>query len=166
MGLANTRDPNKLRDLAELLADPEWPARAGAARALAATGADGAALLLRYKARIGDSEPEVFSDSLSGLIEIDGAAAMPLAGALAELHDPAVRDAAVLALGASRRADAVELLKEKFGRTVDREAKRCILLALATARTEPALAFLKELIDEGNAAAKEAAAAVGLQSLS
>ncbi|MES1261642.1 MAG: HEAT repeat domain-containing protein, partial [Acidobacteriota bacterium] len=48
MGLANSRDPKKLQAMVELLADREWPARAGAARALAVVGSEAASLLLRY----------------------------------------------------------------------------------------------------------------------
>ena len=158
-GLANTHDPHKLRDLVELLADREWQARAGAVRAIAAVGSDSSALLLRYKALIGDREPEVLSDCLTGLIEIEGATALPLAGALANAHEPEVREAAILALGASRRADAIELLQDKFGATADPDTKKCILLALASSRTEPAIGFLLDLIRNGGASTANLAVA-------
>jgi len=103
MGLANTRDPNKMRDLVELLADEQWPARAGAARAIAAVGSDAAALLLRLKILIGDRESDVISDCLVGLLDVDGAEALPLVESIANSRDEALRDAAILALGESRR---------------------------------------------------------------
>ena len=63
------------------------------------------------------------------------------------------------ALGASRRADAIELLKARFERTADPAAKKCILLALATSRTEAAIEYLIGLIRTGTAATAEAATA-------
>ena len=78
MGLANTHDPNALRDLVDLLTDREWIARAGAARAIAAMGSEAAALLLRLKILLGDKETEVLSDCMLGLIDIEGARAFPL----------------------------------------------------------------------------------------
>jgi HEAT repeat protein len=158
MGLANTRDPRRLRDLVELLADRQWPARAGAARAIAAVGSDAAALLLRLKILTGDREPEVISDCLTGLLDVEGAEALPLVESVADSRDEALRDAAILALGASRRADAIEVLKARFDRTADPAAKKCILLALASSRTEAAVEYMIGLIRTGTAATAEAAA--------
>jgi HEAT repeat protein len=149
-GLANSRDARKLRAMVELLTDREWPARAGAVRAIAAVGSESAALLLRFKALIGDREPEVLSECLTGLLEVDGAEALPLAASLVDSKETEVREAAILALGASRRADAIEYLKEKFGAVADRDARKCILLALASSRTEKALEYLLELIRHGS----------------
>ena len=59
MGLANSLYPSKLKPLIDLLVDPEWGARCGAIRAMAALGTDSALLLLRYKALIGDENPEI-----------------------------------------------------------------------------------------------------------
>jgi HEAT repeat protein len=159
MGLANTRDPNKMRDLVELLADEQWPARAGAARAIAAVGSDAAALLLRLKILIGDRESDVISDCLVGLLDVDGAEALPLVESIANSRDEALRDAAILALGESRREDAIELLKARFERTADPSAKKCILLALASSRTESAIQHLIGLIRTGSAATADAATA-------
>jgi HEAT repeat protein len=149
MGLANSRDARKLRDLAHLLADPEWPARAGAVRAIATVGSESASLLLRFKALTGDSEPEVVSDCLAALLDIEGSEALPLAASLADSGRADVQQAAVLALGASRRDDAIEWLIERFGATASREMRSSILLSLAGSRTEPALDFLVELIRNG-----------------
>lgn len=148
MGLASTNYRDKLRELVELLVDAEWRARAGAVRAVAAVGSEAAALLLRFKAQVGD-EPDVLGDCFSGLLEVEGAAALPFIERFAVDRDEEVREAAILALGASRRADAVDWLKERFG-AVAGEAKKTILLALATARTEPAIEFLLEVIRKGS----------------
>jgi HEAT repeat protein len=145
MGLANTRDPNKVRDLVTLLADVEWPARGGAARALAAVGSDAASAVLRFKVLTGDKEPEVFCDCLRGLIAVDGAEALPLAGKFIRSRDEGIRDAAIHALGESRRDDAIELLKALYSRTVDRAVKECVVLAITASRTESGMAFLREI---------------------
>jgi HEAT repeat protein len=156
-GLANSRDPHKLRPPAELLTDSEWPARAGAVRAIATVGSEAASVLLRFKALTGDREPEVISECVTGLLDVDGADALPLAASLAASPQPEVREASILALGASRRADAIEFLKERFGATADRDTRKCILLALASSRTEAALEFLLDLIRDGSASTAELA---------
>jgi HEAT repeat protein len=157
MGLASTFWPDKLRELVYLLVDREWQARAGAVRAIAAIGSEAAMLLLRFKALTGDNEPEVLSDCFSGLLATDGAAAVPLVTSFADSRDQQVREAAILALGACRRADTIDWLKERFASVADAETRQCILLSLATARTEPAIEFLLRVIREGSARASEMA---------
>jgi len=149
MGLAGSTCFYKLRELVNLLVDSEWRARAGAVRAIATVGSDAASLLLRLKALSGDEEPNVTADCFIGLLGIDGAEAVPLVASFAGNKGDA-REAAILALGESKREDAVEALKELFGRTPDPEGRRCILLALATSRTETAKTFLSELVRSDN----------------
>lgn len=151
MGLAGTNYPEKMRELVELLVDREWQARAGAVRALAATGSEAASLLLRFKALSGDKEPEVMADCFSGLLAVEGADAVPVVTWFAGAKDDEVRQAAILALGASRRADAVDWLIARFASVADVETRKCVLLALATSRTEAAIEFLLGLIREGSA---------------
>jgi HEAT repeat protein len=162
MGLANSRDPRKLQAMVELLADKEWPARAGAVKAIAVVGSEAASLLLRYKALTGDAEPDVLSDCLAGLLSVDGAEALPFVARMAESRDRLVSEAALTALGASRRADAVEWLKRRFAGVADGASKKIIIRALAHARTEGAMDFLLETIRSASAPmAIAAAAAVG-----
>jgi hypothetical protein len=151
MGLAGSTYFHKLREIVWLMADKEWPARCGAIRAIAACGGDSAALLLRLKALTGDKVDEVMSDCYTALLAVEGASAVPLVVSLAPRSE-----AATLALGASRLAEAIEALKELFSRTADPESRRSILLSLATARTESAIEFLIGLI--GDAAPQTAAA--------
>ncbi|HVW86293.1 MAG TPA: HEAT repeat domain-containing protein [Bryobacteraceae bacterium] len=164
MGLANSGDPRRLRDLTELLVDREWTARAGAVRAIAAVGSEAASLLLRYKTLLGDKDAEVLSESISALLETDGAEALPLACELAGSRTADVRETAILALGASRRADAIEWLKQQYEHSADTAAKKCILLALASSRTEAAIDFLLGLIrDASPGAASLALSALTIQ---
>lgn len=150
MGLVSTNYRYKLRELVDLLVDPEWQARAGAVRAIMTAGSDAAALLLRLKAQIGDKEPDVMADCFSGLLSMEGSEALPLVTTFADGRAKEVREAAILALGESRRPEAVDWLKAKFARTADGETKQAVLLALATSRTEPAIEFVLELIRSGN----------------
>jgi HEAT repeat protein len=162
MGLANTRDAKKLQAMVELLADKEWQARAGAVKAIAVTGSEAASLLLRYKALTGDAEADVLSDCLAGLLSVDGAEALPFVGVMAESADRHLSEAALVAMGSSRRADAVEWLKARFGQVADGNSKKAIIRALANARTEGAIEFLLQTIRHGSAPiAISAAAAMG-----
>jgi HEAT repeat protein len=142
MGLANTRYPHKVRELLTLLADGEWTARGGAARALGAVGSDAAAAVLRFKALIGDEEPEVLCDCLRALLAVEGTDAMPLVERFARSRDEIVREAAIHALGESRREDAVELLKKLYEDTANPEIKSAIVLALKASRTETGMKFV------------------------
>jgi len=137
MGLVGSNGGDKLRSLVTLMTDASWPARAGAMRALGALGGDSAALLLRLKALTGDPEPDVLSDCFAALLAAEGADSVPLVATLSADHE-----SALLALGASRLAAAVEALTEIYGRTVDPARRSTILLALATSRTESAIEFL------------------------
>jgi HEAT repeat protein len=161
MGLVSTNYRYKLRELVDLLVDPEWQARAGAVRAIATAGSEAAALLLRLKAHIGDKEPDVMADCFSGLLAVEGGEALPLVTSFADGRAREVREAAILALGESRRAEAVEWLKEKFARTADGETRQAILLALATSRTEAAIEFVIGLIRSGS----EQASAMALSAM-
>src|SRR4029077_234430 len=54
--------------LTDLLADSERVVRIAAAQALAASGSNASLLLLRLKARLGDRDPEVTGECLTGLM--------------------------------------------------------------------------------------------------
>src|SRR5580658_2107227 len=151
MGLASTTYPNKMRELVRLLVDTEWQARSGAVRAIAAVGSETASLLLRFKALTGDKEPDVLADCFSGLLAVEGSDAVPLVTSFADARNQEVREAAILALGASRRSDAIDWLKERFEAVAHPETRQCILLSLSTSRTEAAIEFLLGVIREGSA---------------
>jgi hypothetical protein len=146
MGLANSTYPHKLRDLVPLLVDKEWRVRAGVIRAIGVIGTDAASLLLRFKMLSGDKDPEVMSDCFVAVLTVEGAAGVPLVARFVESDNPEVREAAILAIGASRRADAVEWLMAKFEQTADKPGRKCILLSLSTSRVEAAVAFLLDIV--------------------
>jgi HEAT repeat protein len=161
MGLANTRYVGKLRAMVELLVDPEWQARAGAVRAIATVGSEAAALLLRLKALAGDKEIEVTAECLGALLSVEGADALPLVTKFAASNNPEISQAAMLTLGESRRAEAVEWLIKRFGEVASAQVRKHILLSLATSRTEAAIEFLLAVIrDESEQTSSAARAAM------
>jgi HEAT repeat protein len=158
MGLANSTYPHMLRDLVPLLVDKEWRVRAGAIRAIAAIGTESASLLLRFKMLSGDKDPEVMSECFVAILTLEGGAGIPLVADFARSREPEVREAAILAMGASRRADAIDWLIAEFAQTADPPGRKCILLSLSTSRTEPAIQFLLDLIRTATASTSALAA--------
>lgn len=152
MGLANSAYPHKLRELIPLLVDTEWQARAGAVRAVAAVGTESASLLLRFKMLQGDKDAEVMSECFAAMLSIAGSEGVPLVAGFARADNPEVRDAAILAMGASRRADAVEWLIAEFAKSAAVPLRKCVLLSLSTSRSEAAVTFLLNLIRNAPAA--------------
>ncbi len=158
MGLANSTYPHKLRDLLPLLVDKEWRVRAGAIRAIAVIGTESASLLLRFKMLSRDKDPEVMSECFMAVLQLDGTEGIPLVAAFASSNDPEVREAAILAMGASRRPAAIDWLIAQFADTVDPPGRKCILLSLSTSRVEAAVAFLLDLIRTASPATSRLAA--------
>ncbi len=150
MGLVNTGYPHKLRELVPLLVDPEWIPRAGAVRAIAAVGSEAASLLLRFKTLSGDAEAEVMSECFTAMLALEAADGVALVTRFAAGAKPEIRESAILALGASRRNDAVEWLCAAAGREWDPDLRKCLMLALSTSRTEPAIEFLLATVAQGS----------------
>lgn len=146
MGLANSTYPHKLRELVPLLVDKEWRVRGGVIRAIGVIGTEAASLLLRYKMLSGDKEPEVMSDCFIAMLALEGADGLALVAPFAKSPDAEIREAAILAMGAGRRSDAVAWLIAEFHRTADTAGRKCILLSLSTSRVEAAIEFLLHLI--------------------
>jgi HEAT repeat protein len=146
LGLVGCADRAVLADLAELLADPEPPARAAAARAIAALGRDDGVPLLRFKALVGVAEPPVLTECLLGRLRLSPASSLPFIRPFLEGAED-VAEAAALALGESRLAEALPLLREfceRFPRRL-----RAGLLAAALLRRDEAFDWLLGLVRDG-----------------
>lgn len=150
MGLVNSRYAGKLQALTDLLVDKEWGGRVGAIRALAAIGSEPAMLLLYFKAKVGDAHPEVISQCLEALLTGGGEGALELATSIALGRDEEAGEAAILALGASRRADAITWLITRS--RLPGLTRGCLFLALSSSRTETALEFLLGLVTTSDSA--------------
>jgi HEAT repeat protein len=163
LALARCNDEHALVRLGDLLADREAPARMAAARALGVLGREEGVALLRMKALLGD-EPRVVSECLAAALRLDPRGSLELAAAFLDRKEPEIAEAAALALGESRVAGALGVLREWLGRTVDKDLRRAGFLAVAMLRREDAFDFLLEIVREGaEAAAREAVAALAAQ---
>ena len=149
-GLVRTRYRDALSEVVGLLVDREPPARIGAVRALATNGGEAGVLLLRLKALTGDAEPEVLGECFSGLLAAASEQSLAFVAKFMDDPEETTAEAAIWALGSSRLAAAVEVLREKWERTLQRATRKVLLSALAAARLEESQAFLMSLLRDGN----------------
>ena len=160
MALAESAGVDVLVDLAHLLADREAPVRVSAARAVSVQGRDGGIPLLHLKALEGDPEPRVVSECLLALLRLDADHALPFVATFLDRGDAAA-EAAAIALGESRRADALPLLRGFLDRASRRGLARVTLLAIAALRRDEAVDLLLSLAkDEPGPLAREALSAL------
>ncbi len=148
MAFAHSGREDALEVLADLLADPERAARAGAAQALGDTGRPDAAALLRYKVRIGDPEPDVLSACLGSILALGPRSSLPFFAGLLEGRDERA-EAAALALGSSRVAAALPLLLAYCGEATRDARERTGYLALALLRDDAANDVLLGVVRDG-----------------
>lgn len=143
--------------MAELLSDPEAPVRQSAAEAVAHRGDPAGAGLLELKLRLGDKEPRVLLACMSGLISLAPAWGAPKAGSFLTGANEELREIGALALGQSRRDDAVTLLLAALHEELLGHRRALLLRALGLHRSERSLEALLEAISKGNAAEAKAA---------
>ncbi|MEL7052225.1 MAG: HEAT repeat domain-containing protein [Cyanobacteria bacterium J06588_5] len=149
LGLVQANYPNVLIELADLLADPEHDARAGAARAVGYSQNPAGIPLLRLKMHIGDREPQVISECCIALLALSPQQAPLVINAL-NTGSEAVQELAAIALGEAKIPEALVAIKDKWKRTRDGDLRASFLLAIATLRTEDAMDFLLGLVERGN----------------
>src|SRR5262249_2217408 len=140
--LVRTRPRDLVVLLADLLADPEKVARSAAARALGASGLVAAIPLLRFKARVGDAEPDVIAECLNTLMAAEPEESLPFVGEFLQSPVEEVAEGAALALGESRRAEALEILKGHWPPARGDSLRNVLLLAISITRLPAALDFL------------------------
>jgi len=132
--------------LVDAMADPAKDVRIASAVALGAVGSEAAGLVLRLKIRLGDKEPDVVSECLGGLLAVDAAANLPIVSEFLDPADPPGCEAAAMALGKSRLAEALEPLKGCLQRCRSSELRQQLLLAIAILRRPGAIDYLLELV--------------------
>jgi HEAT repeat protein len=147
-----------MAELTDLLADPEPPARIAAARGLASTGREEAALLLRLRVLSGETSPEVLSECVTGMLRVDPKRSLPLAERLLAHEAWDVRDSVAFALGDWRHPSALPLLRTAFEREEEADVRRSILVSAGLVRAPEAVDWLVSVI--GFAPPRDAAAAV------
>jgi len=152
LGLVRIGSRHAMMELAELLADPEPPARAAAARALAYSGRDEAAMLLRLKLLSGDREIDVLAECLTALVAVQARNAIPFVARFLDHKDHDLRTAAAFALGETRDPAALDIFQKRFVSETEFETRRAILLGAAMLRLPQAIDWLISLIGTERAA--------------
>jgi HEAT repeat protein len=160
LGLAQANYPDLLSELADLLADDEHDARAGAARAIGYSQNPAGIPLLRLKVHMGDLEPIVLSECFIALLQLSGEQAPMVINALRS-DSESVQELAAIALGEARIPEAFAAIKQQWQRTRNPDLRQSFLLSIATLRTEESIDFLMGLLERGNSQdAKDAAIAL------
>jgi hypothetical protein len=163
LGLVRANYRDVMAELADLLADPEPRARADAARAIAYSEDDHGVPLLRLKVLVGDTDPAVVTECLTALLQLSPQTSLAFVARFLERDDGARQEAAALALGASRLAEAFPVLREWWERMRQPGLRRTALLAFAMLKRDVSMDFLISLIETGEGpTAREAIAALGL----
>ncbi len=149
-GLLVSRHPDLGLEMTELLVDTEVHARLVAARVLGASGRPEAEPLLRLKAHLGDTEPEVTTEVLTGLLALAPQRSLPFVARFLDKDDPAIVETAALALGESRLEGAVELLDARYQRCAEFRLRQTLLICLSMLRREAALDILLDRLQTGS----------------
>lgn len=148
MALVRVHYHDYLGEIAELLADPETPARRAAAQALAYSEDPGAAPILRLKALAGDDDPQVLSECLLALLKVGRAESIPFVTRFLERPAPTDAEVAALALGGSRLPEAFAVLKSWTERIGDPALRRSGLLAIAMLKLDESIGYLLAMVAE------------------
>jgi HEAT repeat protein len=146
IALARIEPSGSLPRLVDAMIDPSKDVRIAAAQALGYVGTEAAGLVLRLKVRMGDADPEVLSECLSGLLAVNSREYMPFVIEFLEPDAPARCEAAALALGKSRLPDALDPLKDCWPRCLSSGLKERILLSIAMMRLPAAIDHLLEIV--------------------
>ncbi len=136
-----TRD-DVLRCLVDAFADESDKVRVDAARSIAHMGGADCALLLRLKARIGDTESHVTGQVFDSLLRLEREAALAFVTEFLDSPDAEVSAEAALAMGSSRLAAALAILKAAW----KRERKPVFLRGISASGLPEAFEFLLDLL--------------------
>ncbi|HTW57536.1 MAG TPA: hypothetical protein VMD99_05380 [Terriglobales bacterium] len=153
-----------LAHLVEMLADKDKTVRVEVVRAIEQVGSTSASLLLRLRAVLGSAgagadEPEVLGACYSGILRIEGAAAIPWVRRFLEAADDNAAEAA-LAIAGTHSPEALDVLRKTFLKAHDPWWRSVLLSAIALTRQDTAIEFLLELVGKESLEAKAAIEAV------
>jgi len=132
-----------------LLNDPEVEVRCGAARAISCGNPFEAEAVLRLKVYIGDAEPQVTGECFGALLAIQPEHSLPFVASYLAAKDEVLQEYAALALGESRRPEALELLRKAWDELVSPQARSALIRATALHRSEAAFEWLLMIIETG-----------------
>jgi len=142
LALARGGYPDLLLLAGELLADPVPGVRLNALNAIAAHGDRAGAALAQLKVRLGDEDPLVTAAAMAALLALAPDVALPTLTTYVEGEDEMLRELALIALGESKRAEALDVLLTRLEGSVRTADRATVFTALALHRSEPALRVL------------------------
>jgi HEAT repeat protein len=155
--------PAALAEITPLLVDPEEIVRAEAAHAIGRSGLEGAGPVLHLKVLGGDLEPDVLQSAYVGLLRLDSRRYLPVAAAALRSEREPTAEAAALALGESRLAEALPILKAALDDAAGGGRNRSLLMSISLLRSDEALDLLVGLVEK--APERQAVAALGALTL-
>lgn len=165
LGLARQGHEQFMLLMAELLVDPEAQVREAAGLAIAHRGDPSGAGLLQLKTRVGDQEPAVILACLSGLISLAPGWGVARAKDLLQGESRDLQGVAALALGESRRDDALDALLSALSDEVLPRERSVLVRALGLHRSDRAVETLLEMVaTRGHDDAKLAIQALSVRS--
>lgn len=147
VGLVRMNHPESLLVLADLLADNDPSVRSDAARTLAYRGAADGLPLLRMRVRVGDDEPNVLTECLLAMLQLDAQGSLDFIDEV--FRDPAMAESAALAVGQSRLPEGLDRLRGWWNQTQDKDLRKTIVLAIAMLRSDDATAYLMTHVGQG-----------------
>lgn len=153
LGLARILYPGAVLLLTDLFFDKAKAVRVAAAQALGDTRSAAAIPLLRFKAQLDDNESEVTGACLSALMATAPAESLAFVARFLRSRNEDVQADAALALGESRRPDALKILIDYWPRAQGDSMVEVLLLAIAVTRLPAALDFLLGALTSDNRAA-------------
>ena len=128
--------------------DSEAQVRLAAARAVGYAGNETGALLLRMKILGNDAEPQVTAECFAQLVKLEPASrSLPFVQRFVDSSDEVVRQAALLALGASRDPQALRILTSRWESNFGHDARALLIPAIVAHRSKEAIDFLIESLD-------------------
>jgi HEAT repeat protein len=161
LGLARINHPGVVLLLTVALLDTDDTARAGAARALGATGSQTAVPLLRYKVLTGDRLVDVIGECFASLLSLSFAESLPFVAQYLRAPQSTLQEAAMFALAETRRPEALAILTDYWPGAPD-DVQDSLLVALAIFRLPAANDFLINLIAGKHAMARSALSALAI----
>ncbi len=152
--------PTVIRALLPLFRDADTPVRVNAARALTNLGGESAALLLRFRAELASDEPELLGACFSGVLALEGEAAMPWLGGFLKAGDDLSAEAA-FALAGQRSPAALELLQQALATPhIPRDFRQILFNAIGAMKTPQSEAWLLHQITTNTQHTQQAADAL------
>jgi len=146
LGLVRMAYRDVMSELVSLLVDESHQARIMAARAIAYSGRDEGALLLRLKILTGDVVEDVTGECLLALANLSRGRAISFIAKYLDSPSPTIAEAAALALGEMRDEGALTVLIERWLGEVLGEVRKSFALPISLSRLPRSLEFLLNVV--------------------